>query len=129
MTSDTLTLSRMRFHSRHGVLPEETVRGQDFEVTVRLDLPMAEAGRSDELSRTVDYRAVHEVVRTVMGGLPRRLLEALAEAVAAELLERFPRVGAVEVEITKLNPPVDFVSAGVTVRIRRARSAQVPNDR
>ena len=68
MTPDTLTLSRMRFHSRHGVLPEEAVRGQDFEVTVRLDLPLAEAGRADDLSRTIDYRAIHEVVRSVMGG-------------------------------------------------------------
>ncbi len=121
MTPDTLTLSRMRFHSRHGLLPEETVRGQDFEVTVRLDLPLADAGRSDELARTVDYRVVYEVVRSVMGGTPRRLIEALAEAVAGELLARVAQIQAVEVEITKLNPPVDFVSAGVTVRIRRER--------
>ena len=123
MTPDTLTLSRMRFHSRHGVLPEEAVRGQDFEVTVRLDLPLADAGRTDDLARTIDYRAIHEVVRSVMGGVPRRLIEALAEAVSAELLERFRQIEAVEVEITKLNPPVDFVSAGVTVKIRRGRRA------
>jgi dihydroneopterin aldolase len=122
MNSDTLTLSRMRFHSRHGVLPEETVRGQDFEVTVQLDLPLAEAGRSDDLTRTVDYRAVHDVVRSVMIGPPRQLVEALAEAVAAEVLQRFPRVQAVEVEVTKLSPPVDFVSAGLAVRIRRSRT-------
>jgi dihydroneopterin aldolase len=122
MTSDTLTLSRMRFHSRHGLLPEEAVRGQDFEVTVRLELPLAEAGQADDLTRTADYRAVHEVVRTVMAGPPRRLLEALAEGVAAELLRGFPRVQAVEVEVTKLNPPVAFVSAGLAVRIRRTRS-------
>ncbi len=122
MTPDTLTLSRMRFHSRHGVLAEEAMRGQDFEVTVRLDLPLADAGRTDDLSRTIDYRAIHEVVRSVMGGVPRRLIEALAEAVSAELLERFRQIEAVEVEITKLNPPVDFVSAGVTVKIRRERT-------
>jgi len=122
MTSDTLTLSRLRFHSRHGVLPEEAVRGQDFEVTVRLELPLADAGRSDDLARTIDYRAAHEVVRTVMTGPPRRLLEALAEGVAAELLRAFPSVQAVEVEVTKLNPPVGFASAGLAVRIRRART-------
>ena len=91
MTPDTLTLSRMHFFGRHGVLPEETARGQDFEVTVQLELPLAEAGRTDDLTRTVDYRAVHEVVRTVMEGPPRKLAEALAEAVAAELLRVFPR--------------------------------------
>ena len=122
MSSDTITLHRMRFHSRHGVLPEEAVRGQDFEVTVRLEVPLAEAGESDDLARTIDYRAVHEVVRAVMAGPPRKLVEALAEGVAAGLLRQFPAVQAADVEVTKLNPPVGFVSAGVTVRIRRCRT-------
>jgi dihydroneopterin aldolase len=122
MTPDTLTLSRMHFHGRHGVLPEEMAREQDFEVTVQLELPLAEAGRTDDLTRTVDYRAVHEVVRTVMTGPPRRLVEALAEAMAAELLRKFPPVQAVEVEVVKLKPPVDFTSAGLAVRLRRRRN-------
>ena len=120
---DTLTLSRMRFFGRHGVLPEEAARGQEFEVTVQIELPLAEAGRTDDLRRTVDYRAAYEAVRAVMEGPPRKLAEALAEAVAAQLLRGFPAVGAVAVEVTKLNPPVDFSSAGLTVRIRRSRQA------
>jgi 7,8-dihydroneopterin aldolase/epimerase/oxygenase len=121
MTPDTLTLSRMHFFGRHGVLPEETARGQAFEVTVQLELPLAEAGRIDDLARTVDYRAVHEAVRTVMEGPPRKLAEALAEAVAAELLRVFPLVRAVEVEVIKLEPPVDFTCAGLSVRVHRTR--------
>ncbi|MDD2764058.1 MAG: dihydroneopterin aldolase [Opitutaceae bacterium] len=122
MTSDTLTLSRLHFFGHHGVLPEETARGQEFEVTVRLELPLAEAGRTDDLTHTVDYRAVQAAVRGIMEGPPRRLVEALAEAVAAELLRLFPSVQAVEVEVVKLKPPVDFRSAGLSVRVRRERS-------
>jgi len=121
MSADTLTLSRLRFVARHGALPEETARGQDFEVTVRLELPLAEAGRTDDLHRTVDYRAVAQAVQAVMDGPPRKLVESLAEVVAADLLRRFPPVQAVEVEIVKLHPPVDFASAGLGVRIRRSR--------
>jgi len=122
MNSDTLTLSRLRFFGHHGVSPEEASRGQDFEVTVELELPLAEAGRADDLSRTVDYRAVREVIRGVMEGPPRKLVEALAEAVAAEILWAFPLVQAVGVEVVKPKPPVDFVSTGFAVRIRRARA-------
>ena len=123
MTPDTLSLHRLRFFGHHGVLPEETARGQDFEVTVRLELPLGEAGRTDDLSHTVDYRAVHQVVRGVMEGPPRKLAEALAEAMAVELLRVFPVVQAVEVEVIKLKPPVDFTSAGLAVRVRRTRPA------
>ena len=121
MTSDTLTLSRLHFFACHGTLPEEMTRGQDFEVTVHLELSLAEAGRADDLSRTVDYRAVREVVRGVMEGPPRKLVEALAEGIATEILRAFPLVQAVGVEVVKPRPPVDFASAGLVVRIRRAR--------
>ena len=121
MHSDTLTLSRLRFFGHHGVLPEEASRGQEFEVTIQLELPLGEAGLADDLSRTVDYRAVHEVIRRVMEGPPRKRVEAMAEEVAAEILRAFPLVRTVGVEIVKLKPPVDFASAGFAVRICRAR--------
>ncbi len=121
MNSDTLTLSRLRFFAHHGILPEEAARGQDFEVTVQLELPLGDAGRADDLQRTVDYRAVREVVRGVMEGPPRKLVEALAEAIAEEVLLAFPPVDAVGVEVVKPRPPVDFASAGLVVRIRRTR--------
>jgi 7,8-dihydroneopterin aldolase/epimerase/oxygenase len=122
MTPDSLTLSGLRFFAHHGVLSEETSRGQEFEVTVQLELPLGEAGRTDDLGRTVDYRAVCEVIRGVMEGPPRKLVETLAERVAAEILGAFPLVQAVEVEVVKPRPPVDFVTTGLVVRIRRVRA-------
>jgi dihydroneopterin aldolase len=130
MNSDTLTLSRLRFFGHHGLLPGEILCGQNFEVTIQLELPLDEAGLNDDLSRTVDYRAVREVVRGVIEGPPRKLVEALAESVAAEILTAFPMVQAVEVEVVKPRPPVDFASSGLTVRIRRARrTAERPGNR
>lgn len=123
MIPDTLTLSRLHFFAYHGVLPQETAQGQDFVVTVRLELSLAEAGRTDDLSRTIDYRAVREVVRRVMEGPPRKLVETLAEMAAAAVLQAFPTVQAVDVEVVKPNPPVDFASAGVAVRIRRSMTS------
>ena len=97
MTPDTLTLLHLRFHGRHGVLPEEAAREQEFDVTVRLELSLADAGRSDDLNRAVDYRAVQGVVRAVMEGPPRKLVESLAEGVAADVLRACPAVEAVVV--------------------------------
>ena len=118
---DSLTLSRLRFFARHGVLPAETANGQMFEVTVRLELPLAAAARADDLAKTVDYQAVYEVVRGVMEGPKLKLAVALAEAVAAALLKAFAQVEAVEIEVHKPHPPVGFAFAGFSAKIYRTR--------
>ena len=124
MSCDTLTLFRLRFFGRHGVLSEETARGQDFEVTIRLELPLRAAGVTDDLNQTVDYRAVHALVRGIMEGPRRKLVEALAETLADGLLQAFSRIQAVDVEVVKIQPPVDFPSGGLGVRIRRTRPSE-----
>jgi dihydroneopterin aldolase len=118
---DRLTLHEMRFFGRHGVYAEERQRGQYFIVTASLELSLAEVGRSDDLAHGLDYCAIQAVVRTTLEGPPRNLIETLAESVAADLLKAFQRVMAVEVEVLKPDPPVQFGFAGVSVRIRRER--------
>ncbi|MEY4938966.1 MAG: hypothetical protein RIQ93_701 [Verrucomicrobiota bacterium] len=119
---DTLILRELHFSARHGVLPAEAENEQPFSATVELELSLAPAGESDRLDLTVDYCAVQAVVRNVIGGAHRYLIETLAESIAAGLLEKFPQVRAVSVEVLKPRPPVDFQFAGVAVRIRRERS-------
>ncbi|MDF9826286.1 dihydroneopterin aldolase [Ereboglobus sp. PH5-10] len=121
MSADSITLSRMRFHSCHGALPEEKTRPQPWEVTVTLELPLAGAGRADDLEKTIDYRRIHEVARAVMEGAPVNLVETLACRIAEDLLRAFAQVRAVSVEVTKLKPPVNFDFNGLKVRVRRER--------
>jgi dihydroneopterin aldolase len=120
---DKIILRELHFVARHGVLPIETENSQRFTATVEMELPLAEAGKTDRLDQTVDYCAVQAVVRSIIEGSHKRLIETLAESVAAELLRAFTIVDAVTVEIVKPNPPVDFQFAGVSVRIRRERPA------
>jgi dihydroneopterin aldolase len=121
---DKLILRELHFVARHGVLPVETETSQHFSATLELELPLAPAGESDRLEYAIDYCAVQRVVRGIIEGSHRRLIETLAETVARELLREFPLLHAVTVEITKPNPPVDFQFAGVAVRIRRERAAR-----
>jgi 7,8-dihydroneopterin aldolase/epimerase/oxygenase len=118
---DKIILRELHFVARHGVLPIETENSQRFTATVEMELPLAAAGNSDRLDQTVDYCAVQAIVRSIIEGSHKRLIETLAESVASELLRAFTMVDAVTVEIVKPNPPVDFQFAGVSVRIRRER--------
>jgi len=124
MPTDTITLSRMRFHACHGALPSEKTQPQPWEVTATLELPehtLREAAATDDLAKTIDYRRIHAVARSVMDGPPRNLAETLAERIAQNLLHEFAQARTVEVEVCKSNPPVDFASDGLRVRVRRER--------
>ena len=119
---DKLILRELHFFARHGVLPIEAETSQHFSATLELELPLATAAQTDQLDQTIDYCAVQRVVRRIIEGSHKRLIETLAESVANELLKEFPLLVAVTVDIVKPRPPVDFQFAGVAVRIRRERA-------
>lgn len=118
-TSDKILITGISFYGHHGAREEERILGQRFLVDVELILDLRAAGGSDDLALTVDYADV--VKRITAIGRTRRfhLLEALAEAMAAELLERF-RIQEVRVRVMKSPLPLEDCvgSAGVEI-VRR----------
>jgi dihydroneopterin aldolase len=102
----------------HGVLPEEQVRPQPFEVDVELVVDVSAAGASDDLDDTVDYGAVCDAVRRVVSTESYRLLERLASRIA-EICRADARVAGVIVEVRKLHPPVSALVNYVAVRVER----------
>jgi dihydroneopterin aldolase len=118
--SDRIVLANMVFQGRHGVLESEHSQAQPFEVDVELVMDLRPAGEADDLARTVDYRAVFEVCRRIVEGPSRQLLEALAEAIAGELLAAF-EVLEVVVRVRKPQVPLpgQLDYAGVEIRRRR----------
>lgn len=121
--SDRIVLEGMVFHGTHGVYEEEQRTAQPFEVDVELALNLQPAGLSDDLERTIDYGAAFETCRQIVESTRYRLVEALAEAIAHELLADFP---ADEVTVRVRKPQVrlggPLRSAGVEIRRRRASS-------
>jgi dihydroneopterin aldolase len=83
----TVELRDLRLFGRHGVHAHEKENGQDFLFDV--DLEVGERGVSDRLEDAVDYREVALAVQEVSDARSYDLLEALASAVADELLRRF----------------------------------------
>ncbi len=94
----TVELRGLRVFGRHGVHEHEQRDGQDFHFDV--DLEVGERGASDRLEDAVDYSAVARTVQELSDAHRYNLLEALATAVADELLRRFAAERAV-VRVTK----------------------------
>ena len=123
-----IKLSSLRFHARHGVLPQERLTGQDYEVSVTLHLPepaLLGAILDDDLQGTVNYADAYEVVRGEMDR-PSRLLEHAAGRILRSLLSAFPPVQRADVSITKLAPPITgFDGRGATVSMSLSRTLVV----
>jgi dihydroneopterin aldolase len=109
-----IELSAVELHGYHGVLEEERAHGQRFLFDIELEV--GEAGTSDRIEDAVDYREVVACVREVSDTQSYRLLEALATAVADELVARFP-VAVAQVRVRKpdvvLDPPVEYAAVSV----------------
>jgi len=102
---DKIFIEGMLFYGYHGVNQEERVLGQRFVVDLQLFRDLGEAGRSDDLSQTVNYASVFKAAREIVEGPPANLIETVAERLAAAVLERFP-VDAVQVRVRKPWAPV-----------------------
>ncbi len=119
---DTLNIRGIRCYGRHGVASEENRLGQRFEVSLRLGVDCADAGRTDDIARAVNYAHVIEEVARIVEGTPRRLIESVAQSIADAVLDKFPLVRDVWVSVLKPNPPVPFNFDGVSVEITRKRT-------
>ncbi|TAM73544.1 MAG: dihydroneopterin aldolase [Chloroflexota bacterium] len=119
--TDRIMLQRMRFSGRHGLTAEERLEPQPFEVDVELATNLQPAGVDDDLGLTVDYGRVFEVCRELVEATNFKLLEAIAEGIAHELLREFP-VSEVTVRVRKMKPPIPGRLDWAGVEIRRTRS-------
>ncbi len=121
--TDRIRLNEMVFYGYHGVLPEEQALGQRFVVDVELVTALMAAGMSDDLRQTVNYAAVYATVRDIVTGPPRKLIEAVAEQIAAQILADHGAVERVRVRVRKPAVPIaGAVLGSAEVEIERTRT-------
>lgn len=118
---DTIELKGARFLGCHGVLPAEKENAQPFIIDLAMSLDLQHAGKSDDLSMTVNYADAYARVRRIVEGERFSLIEALAEAIAQHLLHVYP-VDGVSVTVHKPAAPIDGAFDDVSVRIERRRN-------
>lgn len=110
----TITLDSLRFYAYHGVGAQERIVGNDFEVTLSVQIP---ATASDDLASTVSYADLAEVVRREMS-VPSDLIEHVAVRISRAVEAEFPAVAGGSVKVAKLKPPIpgaELRSASVTL--------------
>jgi len=117
---DKIILKGLQFYGYHGVLPQERELGRRFVIDLELFFDLAEAGRRDDLSCTVDYTRVLQLVEKQVTSSSHRLMEAVAEDIAAAVLDNFP-VEEVKVRVKKTDVPLPGNFAYMAVEILRKK--------
>ncbi|MCL4553333.1 MAG: dihydroneopterin aldolase [Candidatus Marsarchaeota archaeon] len=114
---DRIFLDGIGVTASHGVLRQEKLTPQQFEIDISVFGDFHLAGEEDLLDYGVDYSELGELVVEVATSNSFNLIEALAEAIADRAMG-FERVVEVEVTVRKMRPPVAFPlnHAGVTIR-------------
>ncbi|HET7657946.1 MAG TPA: dihydroneopterin aldolase [Bacillales bacterium] len=118
---DKVYLNQMAFYGYHGVFPEENKLGQRFLVDLTLEGDLKPASRSDDIHQTVDYGKAYELVRKVVEGEKKKLVETVTEQIAAEVFLEFPVIERCTVKVIKPDPPIPGHYDSVAVEMTRER--------
>ena len=113
---DSVFVRGLEFEGNHGYTAAERRGTRRFRVNLTLELPLADAARSDKISDTVDYWKVSEAVVAIGTKSTYRLLEGLAGAIGDKVHELYPHASVV-IEIEKLAPPCPGVPAACGVKV------------
>ncbi|MEI6602566.1 MAG: dihydroneopterin aldolase [Clostridia bacterium] len=120
---DKIYLKNMEFFAFHGVMNDERINGQYFEIDVEMGLDLSHAAESDSIMDTVDYGQIYLTVKEETTKNRYNLVETLASKIIAAIFAKNPRVDEVCVAIRKPQAPIDGKLTGPEVVIRRARHA------
>lgn len=118
---DKIILNHMQFYGFHGLFPEENKLGQRFNVDVVLFLDLKKAGESDQMTDSIDYGRVYEIVKEIVEGEAKNLIEAVAESIASQLLNKLTLLKACQVKVRKPDPPIPGHYKSIAVEIYREK--------
>ena len=127
MDRDKIQLVGMVFYGFHGISPSEQELGQRFVVDLEVARDLRAAGLSDDPDDTINYSRMYRLIKEVVEGPSRKLLENLAETIAQRILADFA-VDSVRVNVKKPEVPMKgniLSHAGVEIfRLREPLGAQ-----
>lgn len=109
-----IVLDAMRFHAFHGVMPHEKQVGNEFEVSLTLEVDVTAAVESDRIVDTVNYADLYALVKAEMA-IPSELIEHVGGRILKRVKAEYPNVSRLEVRVAKLQPPVGGVMKSAEV--------------
>ena len=116
MSPDSIHIEQLALETRVGATDAERSKPQSLAVTITLCPRNPLVDLDDNLQNTINYSQVCDEAKTFVRDRNDKLIETLADCLAAHLLERFP-VREVTIEIRKfVRTDAKFVAVTLTRR-------------
>jgi dihydroneopterin aldolase len=115
-----IALEGLEFHAFHGVYPHERESGNWFEVDIAVETDFTAAAQEDELSGTVNYETLYQIVKDEMER-PSKLIETVAENIINDVLHTLPAAVSVELTVSKISPPIGGKCKRASVKVFKKR--------
>jgi dihydroneopterin aldolase len=116
----TVFVKGLEFYAYHGVPAEERTIGHRYSMDLTLSVE-ATADVTDEVEDTVDYATAATFAQEIAQATQYRTVEKLAGVVADRLLDRYPLVHSVTVQVAKRLPPAPIIAEAVGVVLTKGR--------
>lgn len=116
---DRIYIKKLEFFAKHGVFPEENILGQKFLISAVLHTDIREAGKTDDLTKSIHYGEVSHMMKEYLEGHTFSLLERAVETLAEKMLLEIPGLEEVELEMEKPWAPIGLPLETVSVSVRR----------
>lgn len=118
---DRINIKNFEVFAHHGVFPEENILGQKYIISAALYTDLRKAGMSDALEKAIDYNRICRNIKGFIENNTFKLIETVAEGLAAMLLNENPALQKVWLEVKKPWAPVAVHLETVSVEIERSR--------
>ena len=100
-----IRLERVVAYARHGVMPHETLVGNEFYITLEVMFDATQAMKDDQLSGTINYADLYTLIQDEMK-TPSELIEHVAGRILSRLEKEYPMIMEALIEIEKNSPPI-----------------------
>jgi len=117
---DKVHIKNLEVYAYHGVFREEKIQGQVFVISASLYTDLRLAGKTDDLTKTLDYGEICHFIKSFVIGNKFNLIETVAEILAEKLLIEYQSVEKIWIEIKKPNAPIQINLETVSVEITRS---------
>ena len=98
-------IENMSFYGFHGLYDEENKIGGKYTIDIELNVDFNEAIKTDEITTTINYAEVIEIVQEEMNK-PSKLIEHVGGRIVKKLKIKFEKLQKVKLKISKCNPPI-----------------------